>query len=141
MFSLKRRLRSLLIALAVLALSAGVALAGRGSHPVPAGQPAGPSAQNDQGDDGDGAEAPETEAPDADSADTETPETETPDAGGQTGEHPDNHGKLVSDAAHADTPAGFANHGAWVSSVAKANHGHDTPAAAASHGKSKGKNH
>ena len=35
----------------------------------------------------------------------------------------------------------FANHGAWVSSVAKQNHGHDTAGAAtaATHGKSKHK--
>ena len=47
MGSLKRRLRSLLIALAVLALSAGVALAGRGSHPIATSQPTGPTAQNE----------------------------------------------------------------------------------------------
>jgi hypothetical protein len=53
--------------------------------------------------------------------------------------HPDNHGKTVSEAAQATTPAGFDNHGAWVSSVAKQNHGHDTSSAAttATHGKSK----
>src|SRR6185503_3651439 len=107
--------------LAVLALSAGVALAGRAIHPT--GAPAtGPTVgQGDQGDqgeaeDGDEAEAPETEAPEADSA---------------SGEHPDNHGKLVSEAAGAETPAGFDNHGAYVRTVAQANHGHDAAAAAA----------
>ena len=38
--------------------------------------------------------------------------------------HPDNHGKLVSEAAHLDTlPDGFDNRGAYVSSVARHNHG------------------
>ena len=121
MTSLKRRLRSLLIALAVLALSAGVALAGRAIHPTQApatGPTVGQGDQGDQGEaaDGDEAEAPETEAPEADTA---------------TGEHPDNHGKLVSEAAGAETPAGFDNHGAYVRTVAQANHGHDAAAAAA----------
>ena len=134
MTSLKRRLRSLLIALAVLALSAGVALAGRAIHPT--GAPAtGPTVgQGDQGDQGeaedvDEAEAPETEEPDADKA--EAPETEAPEADSASGEHPDNHGKLVSEAAGAETPAGFDNHGAYVRTVAQANHGHDAAAAAA----------
>ena len=139
MTSLKRRLRSLLIALAVLALSAGVALAGRAIHPT--GAPAtGPTVgQGDQGDqgeaeDGDEAEAPETEEPDADEAETpetEAPETDAPEADTAAGVHPDNHGKLVSEAAGAETPAGFDNHGAYVRTVAQANHGHDAAAAAA----------
>lgn len=131
--SLKRRLRSLLIALAVLALSAGVALAGRAIHPTQApatGPTVGQGDQGDQGEaeDGDEAEAPETEAPDADEA--EAPETDAPEAE-SAGEHPDNHGKLVSEAAGADTPAGFDNHGAYVRTVAQDNHGHEAAGAAA----------
>jgi hypothetical protein len=140
--SLKRRLRSLAIALAVLALSAGVALAGRASHPIVTSESSGPSAQNENaGGDADENEAPETEAPETEAPETEAPETEAPDAGGQAGVHPDNHGKTVSEAAQTTTPAGFDNHGAWVSSVAKQNHGHDTSGAAttATHGKSKQK--
>lgn len=52
---------------------------------------------------------------------------ETPDVDATTGTggpHPDNHGKTVSEAAHAATPAGFDNHGAYVSSIARKNHGH-----------------
>ncbi len=133
MTSLKRRLRSLLIALAVLALSAGVALAGRAIHPAAApatGPTVGQGDQGDQGEagDGDAAEAPETEAPEA--PETEAPETEAPEADTAAGVHPDNHGKLVSEAAQAETPAGFDNHGAYVRTVAGANHGHDTAAAA-----------
>jgi hypothetical protein len=38
--------------------------------------------------------------------------------------HPVNHGCVVSLAAKTATPSGFKNHGKWVSSIAKANHGH-----------------
>ncbi|HEY8437311.1 MAG TPA: hypothetical protein VIK65_01750 [Candidatus Limnocylindrales bacterium] len=136
MSSLRRRLRSLLVALAVLALSAGVAFAGRGAHPtLPArDQPAAQGADTD-GDDA----ATETEPPEA--PDAEVPEA-TDDAGAQadeptggtpdqpTTDHPDNHGKLVSEAAQATTPTGFDNHGAFVRSIAQDNHGTAQAAAA-----------
>ena len=136
MSTLQRRLRSLVIALAVLALSAGVALAGRGTHPTLAAgsQPAA------QGADNEGDEAAETE--DADPPEVEAPEADTDEGAGAdepvtggtadqpTTEHPDNHGKLVSEAAQAETPAEFDNHGAYVKTVAGANHGHDQAAAA-----------
>ena len=81
-----------------------------------------------------GTRSPEaTEMPEA----TETPEAnETPKAAkspdvdattGTTVPHPDNHGKTVSEAAHASTPSGFDNHGAYVSSIARTNHGHGKP--------------
>jgi hypothetical protein len=142
---LKRRLRSLLIALAVLALSAGVALAGRASHPTTVGQPEPAAGQGDASEQGEAAEGADGEqGDDADKSDAETPETEPPEtdeadpgaaADAATGEHPDNHGKLVSEAAHADTPAGFDNHGEYVRTVAKANHGHDTSTDANTKGK------
>ena len=128
MTSLKSRLRSLLIALAVLALSAGVALAGRVTHSTqaPAVGAAAEGEQGEQGEQGDEAEAPETEAPEVEAPDAaETPETDT-----TTGVHPDNHGKLVSEAAQAVTPTGFDNHGAYVRTVAQANHGQEQAAAA-----------
>lgn len=131
MSSLKRRLRSLVIALAVLALSAGAVMAGRGTH-LPDAAPTGQTAdQGDQNEQGDAADAPEVEQPEA--PETEAPETDEPQTGGDTGTagvHPDNHGKLVSEAANAPTPAGFDNHGAYVRTVAQANHGHDQSAAA-----------
>jgi hypothetical protein len=49
--------------------------------------------------------------------------------------HPDNHGALVSAAAKAVTPAAFANHGAYVRSIAMQNHGHGA-ASAKTHGTS-----
>ena len=42
-----------------------------------------------------------------------------------------NHGAIVCWAAHQETPEGFDNHGAWVSSWAKQNHGHADDASAA----------
>jgi hypothetical protein len=114
---LTRRLRSLLIALAVLALSATAALAGRGVLSNQHGQAASQVGQGDG--QADESEAPETEGADA-------PETDTTDAA--SGEHPDNHGKLVSGAAQSPTPDGFDNHGAYVRTIAQDNAG--KPAAA-----------
>jgi hypothetical protein len=54
-----------------------------------------------------------------------------------THEHPDNHGKIVSQAAH-DTPPG-PGHGKAVSEVARStNHGHTKTGAAEGHKKSNG---
>ena len=44
------------------------------------------------------------------------------------------HGSIVCWAAHQETPDGYANHGAWVSSWARGEHGEQAPAKA--HGKS-----
>lgn len=49
--------------------------------------------------------------------------------------HPDNHGALVSARAKAVTPDGFANHGAYVRVIALQNHGAGA-ASAETHGKS-----
>jgi hypothetical protein len=107
-------------------LATARAASGKAVLPVRAGRPDATS----------GTKSPEaTEKPEA----NETPEatkspkaTESPDVDATTGTgapHPDNHGKTVSEAAHATTPAGFANHGAYVSSIAKLNHGHGKPMA------------
>ena len=133
MTSLKRRLRSLLIAFAVLALSAGVALAGRGADlsgtdatgATVHSDPAEPDDQTGQAGDED-AEAPETEAPEINAPD-EGQTTAPQDA--PTTAHPDNHGLLVSEAAQAPTDPGT-NHGAAVRLVAMANNGHVQAAAA-----------
>jgi hypothetical protein len=123
-----RRLRSLLIALAVLALSATAALAGRTVLSTPHNQVAN---QNEQGDE----QAEGSEAPDPSEADApESPdpsETDTTDAA--AGVHPDNHGKLVSEAGQGATPNGFANHGAYVRTIAQQNAGN--PGAAAKRAK------
>jgi hypothetical protein len=123
-----RRLRSLLIALAVLALSATAALAGRTVLSTPHNQVAN---QNEQGDE----QAEGSEAPDPSEADApESPdpsETDTTDAA--AGVHPDNHGKLVSEAGQGATPNGFANHGAYVRTIAQQKAGN--PGAAAKRAK------
>ena len=121
-----RRLRSLLIALAVLALSATAALAGRSALSTPHTQVA---SQTQEGDE----QAQENEAPDTDEVeapDTEAPETDeadSPDAADTTdttaGVHPDNHGLLVSQAAQSPTQDGFDNHGAYVRTIAQDNQG------------------
>jgi hypothetical protein len=123
-----RRLRSLLIALAVLALSATAALAGRTVLSTPHNQVANQTQQGDQqAQESEAPEADESEAPDNEGADASgAPEAPTTD--GTTtdtaGVHPDNHGLLVSEAAQSATPDGFANHGAYVRTIAQANHGH-----------------
>jgi hypothetical protein len=84
---------------------------------VPVAAPAAGADRDEDADEAEDAPADETDQPEADEAE---------DA--QAAEHPDNHGAAVSAAAHADTPAGFANHGQYVRSVATANHGHASDA-------------
>jgi len=117
------RLRSFLIAIAVLAISATVALAGRPSVSQQTSLTADRVESPEPSESADPSESPEpsesadpSDAPDA----SEAPDVRT---GASTG-HPDNHGKLVSEAAHASTPPGFANHGAYVRTIAHNNHGH-----------------
>ena len=140
--SISRHLRSLLIALAVLALSATVAFAGRpDSAPPTRANAQGPAVTDtlagDEGEapDAEEAEDPDTdegEAPETDAPETDAPETEASDATDEeTAEHPDNHGKLVSEAAKTETPEGYDNHGAWVRTVASDNSGHSADKAAA----------
>lgn len=136
-----RRLRSLLIALAVLALSATAVFAGRSALTAPAAPVASQEdVDDDAGADEEGRDEDDLDAPkdeDEGPVDDADDEEGAPDADLETpaGEHPDNHGKLVSEAAHADTPAEFDNHGAWVRSVAKDNHGHSDAAASQRAGK------
>jgi len=115
MTSLIRHFRGLGVALAVLALSASAVFATAPRFaPVSNDQPA-----VEQPTDGAGeTDAPETAEP----ADTEAPETADP-TDDATGVAPDSatqdtHGELVSTAAQMVTPAGFPNHGAFVSCVA-----------------------
>jgi hypothetical protein len=125
-----RRLRSLLIALAVLALSATAALAGKTVLSMPHNQVASQQEQGDQ-------QAEESEAPDPSEApeESEAPESPDPSEADATttdatgGVHPDNHGKLVSEAAQSATPDGFDNHGAYVRTIAQDNAGHASGAA------------
>jgi hypothetical protein len=112
-----RRFRGLAIAVVVVALSATAALAAAprlaptasGSPAANASESAEPS-ESESPEPADSAEPSESESPEpADSAEP----SEATDAG-QQGDH----GALVSAAANMTTPAGFANHGAFVSCVA-----------------------
>jgi hypothetical protein len=128
------RFRALLVAIAVLALSAGAALAGHSALTMPSAaadglQRAAEAAGKIVPVAGPPADAPDANPDEAAGENTEEaqPAEEAPlDA--QAAEHPDNHGKAVSEAAQATTPAGFDNHGQYVKTVATDNHGQDVAA-------------
>lgn len=131
-----RRIRSLLIALAVLALSATAVLAGRSAlvtthAPVASQQGGDPQAEESEAPETDLSDAPEVDPSDAPDS---TDQTDLGSTDATAGVHPDNHGKLVSEAAQSATPDGFDNHGAYVKTIAQANAGH-AGAAAARHAK------
>jgi hypothetical protein len=137
---LTRHLRGLLVALAALAISAGVVLAARPASveapaaaagdgldraseaagkvlPVRPEAPAVPEADED--------EDVDESAPDADEEDEDAGAT----AG--TGERPQNHGWFVSQAAKGATPASAETHGAYVSEIARGDDGKPDAATAA----------
>lgn len=138
MHRLTRHLRGLVVALATLALSAGVVLAARPASveappaaasdgltvaaeaagkivPVRAEAPALPVVVNEQDRD-------EEQAPEVDEV---APEVVAPAV---EGERTENHGWFVSEAAQGVTPATARNHGAYVSEIAQSDQG--KPAAA-----------
>jgi cytoskeletal protein RodZ len=121
--ALNRRFRSLLIALVVLGLSAGAVLAARPALSArPDTTPNQAEGTTEPSESAEPSESPEpsesAEPSDAANAAAAAP-TDT-----STGVHPDNHGLLVSEAAQSPTPTGFANHGAYVRTIAQANAGH-----------------
>ena len=131
------RAKSILAALAAVALSATAVFAAAGTGPADAAKdgPAGAA-------DASGRSVPvRAESPDTinEHQANKAPEVnESPDLAKTTdanAAHPDNHGALVSVAAQKATPAGYANHGAYVRSIAMENHGHGA-ASAKTHGKS-----
>jgi hypothetical protein len=128
---LMSRARGFLVALAVLALSAGVVLAGRPATAPPAAAAGGlERATEASGQTVPAAGQAEDQAPDADEdADEDEPAEDEP-GDEDAAEHPDNHGALVSAAARGETPEAFDNHGQYVKSVATANHGQEAAAAA-----------
>jgi hypothetical protein len=118
MRALIQRFRGAGVALVVLALSAGVVMAGApGLAPVsspgvlleaPEGSTE-PTVTPDASD----------EAEDEDADDEEGAKLPDDDSASQAGAPASSHGTVVSGAARASTPPGFANHGAYVSCVAK----------------------
>jgi cytoskeletal protein RodZ len=146
MILVTRQLRGLAIALVILGLSAGVVL---GAHGLQVRETAAHPASSDASESPEGSETPEasddaeSESPAAsdedDSSETADPsesadpsETADPSESADPSDASDatsdgSHGSMVSEAAGMDTPAGFANHGAFVSCVARQNHGHLAP--------------
>ncbi len=122
MTRLSRYARGLLVATAALALTAGAAFAARdmapgADHSATTVTAAGTAEPTETPDAIDAPEATETPDP------TDAPEA-TDAAGGQTNTaRPQNHGWFVSQAAQATTPTGFANHGAYVKSIAQGSDG------------------
>lgn len=128
MTRLTRSARGLLVAIAALALTGGVVFAAQSlpsaatsgtQHAATVSGKTIPATGS--------APAAQHGTPDA------TEQAETPDAEDQddaaNADRPQNHGWFVSQAANADTPAGFANHGAYVSSIAKGELGKSDAAA------------
>lgn len=134
-----RRSRGVLVALAALALTATAAFAARPATAPPAAATDGltraaaaaghavpvTDAQN-AAPEAEVSDAPESEAPESDAPENHAPNTGTLDTAPPAGTH----GAIVSAAAQAATPTGYANHGAYVSSIAQQNHGATTAAAA-----------
>jgi hypothetical protein len=120
--------RPLIAALAIVALAAGSALAA-GGRPATQQMPAAAASGLQRAAEAAGKTVPVSAPAGADqneTDETEAPETEAPPVSGPAPaptEHPANHGADVSKAAQAETPAGFANHGQYVRSIAMANHG------------------
>ena len=134
-----RASRGILVAVAILGLTAGIAFAGRAdpaSHSMP--DAAGPGLQRaadaagktvpvaapavgaDR--DASGSDADKAAEDEASDGDTGAPVSDA------AAEHPANHGADVSAAAQTETPTGFDNHGQYVRSVATANHGQEVAA-------------
>ncbi len=147
MHRLMTHLRGLMVALATLALTAGVAFAARPvSVPAPDLAASGPATtevtedgeatvpeldddEEEATDEAADEEEATDEASDADEpkatedADEEEATDEDDDADAADTDHPVNHGWYVSQAAQAPTPDGYRNHGAYVSEVAKSDEG------------------
>jgi hypothetical protein len=115
MTDLIRRFRGMGVALVVLAMSAGVVLAGAPHFtPVSNNTPAAeePSGEVDE------SEAPESAEPSDEASEEASDDASAGAADALEAPSGDTHGALVSTAAQMDTPDGFPNHGAFVSCVA-----------------------
>ncbi len=125
MRNLKRHLRGLLVAIAALSISASAVFA------VTVHTQSGPADAAATGLRNAAEAASRTSLPSRPAkpvVDADDAEVETAKVGSELVSHPLNHGWFVSQAAKAVTPAGFDNHGAYVSSIAKSGQGKPTTA-------------
>lgn len=113
-----QRMRPAIMAIAILALSATAVFAAGPLSVGPSHSQASASHRVETVSSGDPSEKPEA------SEGAEQSEAADASAGAEAS-HAPNHGCVVSLAAQTATPSGFKNHGAWVSSIAKDNHGHN----------------
>lgn len=142
-----RHLRSLLIAIVALAMSAsltfGAAAPQASFGQIKAASHAGTNA-------GSGDEVAAAEDEESESEEDEDAEEEGDGGDNCTTDPTDpatdlttlSHGQIVCWAAHQETPEGYENHGAWVSEWARGDHGSDAAATKAkgnAKGKAKGK--
>jgi hypothetical protein len=131
MTSLVRQFRGLAVALAVLAISAGAVFAAAPSMTLTSSHnkdqattAKGLTADaTDSAEPSDSADPPDSPEPSDSAEPSGSPDpSASADPSGSPepsdSASPDNHGTLVSIAAHMPTPAGFPNHGAFVSCVA-----------------------
>ena len=135
MHRLTRHLRGLLVALATLAVSAGVVLAAQPTtvDAPPAAAAAGLAIAAAAAGKAIPVRAEAPAAPDADEDnDEDAPEVEDQADADAAGERPQNHGWFVSEAAKAATPAGSENHGQVVREIARSDAGKPDTATAAS---------
>jgi hypothetical protein len=125
---LHRHARGLLVAIAVLVLTAGAALA-RSADPAAGSMPDGAASGLERATEMSGktvpVAAPAAGADEDEHVDENVDEEPADDA---PADHPDNHGAAVSEAASGATPESFANHGQYVRSVATDNHGQSVSA-------------
>jgi hypothetical protein len=122
--------RALFVAIAVLALTAGAALAARSALSMPTASTPGLERAAEAAGKTVPVAGPPAEAAPVVGADENVDEQKPAEAPAVdvAAEHPDNHGKTVSEAARATTPDGFDNHGQYEKSVATDNHGQDVAA-------------
>lgn len=135
MNSVLRHFRPLLISITVLILTAGIAFAAKPSNPGNGHGDETVTTTTEASDTETTETETETETSDVETSDTttEATTTESSDSGTNCSVDPTTaapdvlagltHGQIVCWAAHQPTPAGYANHGAWVSHWAKQNHG------------------
>ena len=126
------RFRALFVAVAVLALTAGVVAASHSGLSLPSAAADGLERAAEAAGKTVPVADPVVVAPpvvqaDDEESDEDQPSDEAP-ADEVAADHPDNHGKTVSEAATGPTPEGSDTHGQYVRMIATDNHGQEVAA-------------